>query len=360
MRIPSSVIVTFLLVGCSVEGSLHDARKTIIDGPAREGAEVIRVPAPHDDRTEPAIDPLPKTPDAPPNDSSEQTPPQPDQAPATSWSRYEPDSDFHNMFGGVFWRIHNGFLEVRDAPRPTGSLTLVAQCLQTYGASFDKWSAALKIKVAQLYATAVTESGCVNQSGSSDGLSSGIMQVTGTTCVEVMQKAGKNVTANGCKSMMHANPDFSVEVASRYMSDPYQIGLNQFTPVNGTRSDLGPALDPPKVAAAYNKGTLKETSANRWRMMVTADHLDRYVNAYNAFVEYTKKAPRGLTPLTSAHFDLAPNPALPESVPALADLRTYDSVAREGNAVFVGDPRSKRGDFYYWIKGRWRAASESW
>jgi hypothetical protein len=41
--------------------------------------------------------------------------------------------------------------------------------------------------------------------------------------------------------------------------------------------------DPPKIAAAYNAGSLRKTSSNRWHMVSTGNHIDRFVRHYNAY-----------------------------------------------------------------------------
>ena len=41
--------------------------------------------------------------------------------------------------------------------------------------------------------------------------------------------------------------------------------------------------DPPKIAAAYNAGSLRRTSSNRWHMVSTGSHINRFVLWYNAY-----------------------------------------------------------------------------
>lgn len=270
-----------------------------------------------------------------------------------TWDRYEPDSNWHSMFEGVEWRVSNAYVEVKDEAISKGSLTLVSSCLESFGAHFEAWSAAAKVKMAHIYATAVTESGCRQLTSSGDGLSTGILQVTGSTCAEVTNNA---YTADACKQKMTNDVAFSIEVGTKYIGGTYQTGMTKFTPVAGQQSDLGLALNPPKVAAAYNAGSLKKSSANRWHLVVTADHIDRYVAAYNAFVEYTKQQKKGFA--LAKIIPLRENPSLPQAVTSLEALKNLN--AQEGDAVFVGDWIHKVGDFYYYVDGAWRAASAAW
>jgi soluble lytic murein transglycosylase-like protein len=48
-------------------------------------------------------------------------------------------------------------------------------------------------------------------------------------------------------------------------------------------------FEPPLVAAAYNAGSLRESSANRWHLASTAEHLDRFVKFYNDAVDVARE-----------------------------------------------------------------------
>ena len=45
--------------------------------------------------------------------------------------------------------------------------------------------------------------------------------------------------------------------------------------------------DPPKIACAYNAGSVQSTDQNAWGMKCYGDHLDRWVPAYNGAIEVT-------------------------------------------------------------------------
>jgi hypothetical protein len=80
-------------------------------------------------------------------------------------------------------------------------------------------------------------------------------------------------------------------------------------------------------------------------MIVTGNHIDRFVNAYNAYRAWERQGSRALTleaPL-EAYFD-GENVARPEDLPA---------TAREGQNYFVGDWSQRNGEFYVFRDGQW-------
>lgn len=277
-------------------------------------------------------------------------------------SEIEPDSDLHNIFDGVSWQIQNGYLVIDGGEKPMGSDSLVKSCLDQFGESFKKWSDDQQVKMAHFYATAVTESGCKNLKGSGDGLSSGIMQVTGSTGNGLLSKLGRSFgSAQECMEAMSSDPDLSIELGARYMAQPAQIEKNTFAPINGQSSPKGPALDPPKVAAGYNAGSLRESSSNRWHLVTTGNHIDRYVAAYNSFIAYAKQESTSTSLfLVNNSFALHGSQTLPISVETRDQLDQFTSVAVEGDSIFVGDFAAKNGDFFYLVRGQWRGSLESW
>lgn len=175
----------------------------------------------------------------------------------------DPDRGWHRQFGGIEWRVLGQRVRLRSGI-PSGSVASVRTCMNRYGASIRKWADHYNISRASVVATALTESSCTNPAGSSDGLSSGPMQVTGSTCAALT-----GLSRATCKSRMHSSPDFSFQVGAKYIGSTYQRNQHH--------------RDPPKVAAAYNAGSLRKTSANRWHMVSTGNHIDRFVQHYNAY-----------------------------------------------------------------------------
>lgn len=242
----------------------------------------------------------------------------------------DPDRPAHNVFGGVSWSVAGQRVTV--VTPPAGSVTAVANCMKTYGASIRKWADMVKVSRASVVATAITESNCTNPAGSSDGLSSGPMQVTGSTCASVVT----GYTSAACKTKMYTDPDFSFQVGVKYMGSSYQ--KNQH------------GNDPPKIAAAYNAGSIRQSTANRWHMIVTGNHIERFVGAYNAYRDW--EAMNGVQKL--AMDDEVSTFAAPrfagENVARFEDLPVS---AVEGQVVFVGDWNKRDGAFVTFRRGRW-------
>ncbi|NVB84779.1 MAG: transglycosylase SLT domain-containing protein [Kofleriaceae bacterium] len=175
----------------------------------------------------------------------------------------DPDRPYHRIFGGISWRVVNQRVRLHTGT-PSGSVASVRTCMNRYGASIRKWADHYKLSRASVAATALTESSCTNPAGSSDGLSSGPMQVTASTCAALM-----GLSRSTCRARMHSRPDFSFQVGAKYMGSSYQRNQHH--------------RDPPKIAAAYNAGSLRSTSSNRWHMVSTGNHIDRFVRWYNAY-----------------------------------------------------------------------------
>jgi hypothetical protein len=242
----------------------------------------------------------------------------------------DPNRSFHSIFGGIEWSVQDQRIRLR-ASTPTGSTAAVAQCMMRYGDSIRRWADRYNISRASLLATAITESGCTNPAGSSDGLSSGPTQVTASTCAAVT-----GLSQSTCRTRMHSNPDFSFEVGARYIASSYQLNQHH--------------NDPPKLAAAYNAGSLRASSANRWHMVVTGNHIDRFVSAYNAYRAWeTTAGSRSEFRFADAEFN-------GENVRTMQQL---SATPVEGQTVFVGDWAARDGHFVTFMGGRWEALSVS-
>jgi hypothetical protein len=173
------------------------------------------------------------------------------------------DRPFHNIFSGIRWKVLNQRVRLTTGI-PKGDPAAVKACMNRFGPSIRKWADHFSMSRASVVATALTESNCTNPAGSSDGLSSGPMQVTASTCSAIT-----GLSRATCRSRMHTNPDFSFQVGVKYMASSFQRSQHH--------------RDPPKIAAAYNAGSLRKTSSNRWHMVSTGNHIDRFVRHYNAY-----------------------------------------------------------------------------
>jgi hypothetical protein len=244
---------------------------------------------------------------------------------AASRGSLDPSRPFHDVFGGISWAVQNQRV-VLHAHTPVGSVAAVRSCMARYGASIRRWADHYHLSRASVVATALTESSCTNPAGSSDGLSSGPMQVTASTCAALT-----GLSRGTCRVRMHTQPDFSFHVGVMYMATSYQRAQHH--------------RDPPKIAAAYNAGSIRKSYANRWHMVTTGNHIDRWVSAYNAYRawETTRSAAIEIAPVEptwdGAHVD---------------DASQLPAQAAEGTTVFVGDFAARDGEFVTFTNGAWQ------
>jgi hypothetical protein len=259
---------------------------------------------------------------------------------AASRGSLDPSHGYHSFRSGVAWAVSNQRVLVRRAPG--GSVSAVTACMKRYGTSIRRWADFYKLSRASVVATAITESNCTNPRGSSDGLSSGPMQVTASTCSAIT-----GVSRSTCRVRMHSSPDFSFRVGVKYMSSSYQRRQHH--------------RDPPKIAAAYNAGSVRYSSANRWHMLVTGNHIERWVGAYNAYRSWESKTTRRAVAHDVLREDLTierplvsvwngEHVALPTELP---------STAPEGTSYFVGDWAHRDGQFYERVGNAWIAPAET-
>jgi len=67
------------------------------------------------------------------------------------------------------------------------------------------------------------------------------------------------------------DPATNIEVGAAYIASPFQ------------RKNHG--WDPPKIACAYNAGSVRSTKKNAWGMFYHPGHLDRWIPSYNGAIE---------------------------------------------------------------------------
>lgn len=246
---------------------------------------------------------------------------------AVSRGSLDPSHVYLSKFGGIAWKMTNQRV-VLHTGTPAGSVSSVASCMTRYGASIRKWATHYNLSRASIVATALTESSCTNPAGSSDGLSSGPMQVTASTCAALT-----GLSRTTCRTRMHTRPDFSFEVGAKYMASTYQRNQHH--------------RDPPKIAAAYNAGSLRSTTANRWHMVSTGNHIDRFVKAYNAYRAWEAQhgVPRLVEPVFEPVFEGA----------HVGDVAELPAAADDGRVIFVGDFARRDGAFWQRIDGAWKS-----
>jgi hypothetical protein len=241
----------------------------------------------------------------------------------------DPNRGFHNVFGGISWAVQSQRVLFHRG-RLDGSVSAVSGCMARYGNSIRRYGDLYHISRASIVATAITESNCTNPRGSSDGLSSGPMQVTASTCAAMTR-----LSRSTCRRRMHENPDFSFEVGVRYMASSYQRRQHR--------------NDPPKIAAAYNAGSIRRSRANRWHMVVTGNHIDRFVAAYNAYRTWERRQGIALEFAPAQVSFEGEHVTTPSALPATAP---------DGRSYFVGDWSRRDGEFYMYFNGQWLSNAE--
>ncbi len=257
----------------------------------------------------------------------------------------DPNRGYHHVFGGVYWAVSSQHVAVRS--EPFGSVSAARSCMHRYGASIRHWADHFHMSRGSVVATAIAESNCTDPRGSSDGLSSGPMQVTASTC-----SALTGLSRTSCRVRMYSSPDFSFYVGTKYMGSSYQVRQHMH--------------DPPKIAAAYNAGSVRAYYGNRWHMLVTGNHIERWVGAYNAYRSWERTM--GIRALDTTAKEL-PIDDLHDEDRLAAVVPTFDGAhvaaasdlpvtADEGATVFVGDFAHRDGHFYVRAGGTWTATTQ--
>ena len=87
--------------------------------------------------------------------------------------------------------------------------------------------------------------------------------------------------------------------------------------------------DPPKIACAYNAGSIRPTTTNAWGMFCHTGHLDRWIPSYNGAIKIlgAPAAPEVITPPVSEIEPPTPQPQPVEpSAPVAEDLVTVEFI----------------------------------
>jgi len=263
-----------------------------------------------------------------------------------SLSFYEPDHGWMNRFDGLSWQIRVNFIETEDSPGAPikAGLNTVSSCYQKYGESIRHWGEKYKVHFAHIIATILTESSCTNVSGSSDGKSTGLMQVTKRNCVHHAKELGINgLSEQACGEKMYRDTGFAIQLGTKHMTQTYLKKQISFTPLVQQKDTTYSFFDPILLSAAYNSGSIRQSSKNKWHMIMTGDHVGRFLKNYNGFVELVKSEARGFSLTDSIKTPIIDNPKLPFSVKTFKELSSLE--AEVGNIIFVGEKKNE-GSFY--------------
>jgi soluble lytic murein transglycosylase-like protein len=183
----------------------------------------------------------------------------------------------HRFNNSVVWRLASDGLRIADAsPEITqGPPQTVDRVWQDFGTSIQRWAGHFDVPVELIIATICTESGgradavrqepgYLSDQTTPNKVSAGLMQTLISTARETLRQPGIDRT-------WLLDPDNSIRAGTAYID----------------RQRTSTALDPPKVACAYNAGSLRPNDApgNRWKMRQfprdTSQHADRFVAWFN-------------------------------------------------------------------------------
>ena len=206
-----------------------------------------------------------------------QPPPAPVGTPGPWIELLQPLTVNHGIFGSVAWRLAPDGLRIEDAaPEVTeGRPLTVRRVWDAFGASISRWCDAFDVPVELILATICTETrgnpealriepGYVSDDATPHRVSPGIMQTLISTAREALddQRIDRDWLLDA---------DNSIQAGTAYIS------------LQRRKTDL----DPPKVACAYNAGSVirNDSPNNRWKMrqfpIGTSHHADRFVAWFN-------------------------------------------------------------------------------
>ncbi len=128
--------------------------------------------------------------------------------------------------------------------------------------------------------------------------------------VQIMYTTAHKVGFRGKPEDLY-DPASNINAGAAYIASQYQIKQHKW--------------DPPKIACAYNAGSVRATKANEWGMHHHPGHLERWIPAYNGAIEATGAAgaipvtpePKKPAPITPPTPTPKPTPAKPTPPPVV-------------------------------------------
>ena len=206
---------------------------------------------------------------------------EPETGPTAAWAELLDGLTVdHGIFGSVEWCLAEDGIRIDGAaPETTGGRPLtVRRVWNAFGPSMSKWGAHYGVPVELIVATACTETrgrpdrvrtepGFVSDEETPHRVSPGLMQ----TLISTARSALAGETDEAIDRAWLLVPDNSIRAGTAYIA--------------GQRSKT--SFDPPKVACAYNAGSVIRNNGaeNRWKMrqfpIGTGEHADRFVAWFN-------------------------------------------------------------------------------
>lgn len=184
-------------------------------------------------------------------------------------------SSFHSYKDGIRWALTKDgvAIEGEGVKGTPGNPITVTRIWEDYSGPINEWAINLKVPCVLIIATIATESGGKPRAfrpESGGRASMGLMQTLIGTARDILQD-------NSIDAEWLAEPRNSIQAGTAYIA--------------GQRRHTN--LDPPKVAAAYNAGSVRYDDNNRWKMHQNISdrgepHCDRFLAFFNDAVQVLK------------------------------------------------------------------------
>ncbi len=188
----------------------------------------------------------------------------------------------HQFKNSIAWRLTADGVRIADAPPEVtaGPPQTVDRVWRSFAASITRWAIEYAVPIELVIATICTESsgkpdavrrepGYLSDMATPKKISIGLMQTLLSTAQEALND-------NRLDRMALLDPDISIRAGTAYIAKQ--------RPMTG--------FDPPKVACAYNAGSLRwnNVTTNRWKLrqypLNTGEHADRFIKWHNDCFRY--------------------------------------------------------------------------
>jgi len=216
--------------------------------------------------------------DLPSDTTSPAAPPDGEPAEPTAW--IDPLKVDHGIFDSVQWRLANDGIRIDGAaPENTGGRPLtVSRVWSAFAEPITTWGNHYDVPVELIIATACTETrgdpervrrepGYISDEETPHRISPGLMQTLISTARDALSGEIDDIVDRAWLLV----PSNSIRAGTAYISQ--QRAATNY--------------DPPKVACAYNAGSVirNDSPGNRWKMrqfpIGTSEHADRFVKWFN-------------------------------------------------------------------------------
>lgn len=193
------------------------------------------------------------------------------------WQHMPQMMEFHQYNDGLRWRLTSSGIEVESANyqmKPTNQ-QVIQNVWNDYGKIIEKWSTHYEVPF-ELIMTAV----CVESSGrpkASNAKNVGLMQTLVSTAQSALKD--KSITWEDLY-----DPSLAIKAGTAYMAMQFK----------------STGYDPPKVAAAYNAGSLR-SGKNPWAMRQYGIHIDKTVAWFNVILAFVAEKPN-VPPVSFARY----------------------------------------------------------